>query len=309
MNKKKGCLRHLMIEPTNRCQLRCPTCFSHRDGRPKHDMTFAQFRSIIDKNRSRINGLSLYNYGEPLLHAQICEMIAYAKTRGIRFVKIATNGLNLNETLSRRLVTSGLDYLSISLDGASAKTYQRFRKNGRFLQIVRNIGNLIRWRNKTRGPLKIEIQFIIMRHNEHEISSMRQLSERLKIDVLRFKTVLIKKKTWRYLLPENKHYNRYETTRTPLRTCQKPFLELVVNSDGTVIPCCYIVGPDVRRFQLGNIFKNTIDEILSGSAYGRFLKAVQTDKSKLSCCKDCREGELTLDFKRTRLRPGSKDNR
>jgi len=94
----------LMIEPTNRCDLRCPTCFSHQDGRPKRDMSIEEFRYIIDNNDSLIRNISLYNYGEPLLNRDISLMTNYAKKRGVRFVKISTNGMVLSKSIIKKLL-------------------------------------------------------------------------------------------------------------------------------------------------------------------------------------------------------------
>jgi MoaA/NifB/PqqE/SkfB family radical SAM enzyme len=70
----------IMIEITNNCNLNCATCYVHRDSRKKEFMSFEFFKEIIDqipeKNKKTI---SLYNYGEPLMHKEIDKFIEYAK--------------------------------------------------------------------------------------------------------------------------------------------------------------------------------------------------------------------------------------
>lgn len=287
---------NLMIETTNRCNLKCPTCFSHQDGRPKEDMTLKDFTNLIRTSAGHINHISLYNYGEPLLNKFTIEMIRYAKKIGIKYIKLATNGMLLNDATVRALVSSGLDCISISLDGASAATYAQFRVGGNFELVVENIGRLVEMRDRAGTRLEIELQFIIMSHNEHEVADMEALARKLKVDKLRLKTVLIKRSKWDYLLPKNDRYNRYAGGRD-LKTCPKPLGELVVNSDGTVIPCCYIVGPDVKKYRLGNIAEQTLDEIMKSGAYSNFAGNCMSDKSRNSCCENCSDGNLGLNYR------------
>lgn len=286
----------LMIETTNRCNLKCTTCFSHQDGRGKTDMTLKSFIKLIRSNADHISHISLYNYGEPLLNKSTFGMIRYAKKMGIKYVKLATNGTLLTDEKAMALVNSGLDYISISLDGASAATYAQFRIGGNFGLVVRNIERLVAIRNQAGGRLEIELQFIIMNYNEHEIADIEVLARKLGVDKLRLKTVLIKKEKWNYLLPKNDGYNRYAGARE-LKTCPKPIDELVVNSDGTVIPCCYVVGPDVEKYRLGNIAQQTLEEILKSGAYSGFAANCMSDKGLNSCCADCNEGNLQLNYK------------
>lgn len=285
-----------MIELTNRCTLRCPTCFSHQDDRAKADMSFQEFKNIIDDNHSLIESLSLYNYGEPLLNENMPEMIAYAKKKDIRFIKVSTNGMHLTATKSKDIINSGLDYLSISLDGATKETYEIFRIGGQFKLVVSNIRNLVKIRNALRRPLTIEIQFIIMRHNEHEVAAIEELARYLQVDRLRLKTVLIKKDKWKELLPLDAKYSRYSQDMSSTQ-CLKPLKELVINCDGTIIPCCYIVQKDIDRFNMGNIFDQPLKDILASEKYRSFIKKCTKQKIDLESCKDCNEGNHSLDYK------------
>lgn len=284
-----------MIELTNRCTLRCPTCFSHQDGRAKKNMSFEEFKGIIDQNGHLIKTISLYNYGEPFLNAHLPEMIYYAKKKGIAYVKVATNGMHLTESKIREIIKSQLDYLSISLDGATRETYEKFRVGGQFERVISHTRNLVNARNAAGSKLKIEIQFIIMSHNEHEIPVIEELARNLGVDFLRLKTVLVKKDEWKHLLPASTQYNRYRQGPVSNR-CFKPVKELVVNCDGTVIPCCYIVEEDLKKFNVGNIFQSSLEDILRSEKYENFVGKCVTCKSDLSSCVDCDEGNLPLDY-------------
>ena len=291
-----------MIEPTNRCNIKCITCFSHQDGRSKRDIMFKEFKYFIDENLDLLGSISLYNYGEPLLNPDLWNMVKYAKYNGLKHIKIATNGLLLDNKQVLEALKSGLDYLSISLDGATEKTYKKFRIGGDFENVIFNIRNLVKKRNTFGSKLGVEVQFIIMRHNEHEMETMKSLCRKLGVDILRFKTLLIKKRRWAYLLPLNKAFNRYRIKQRAEITCLKPLKELVVNSDGTVIPCCYITEAAIRKMSLGDAFKRPLREIIASSKYINFAQRCLTDKTKIGCCKFCQEGNLPLTYKIVHLR-------
>jgi sulfatase maturation enzyme AslB (radical SAM superfamily) len=72
--------KDIMIEVTNECNLRCTTCYSHQDAREKSYMSREIFEQIIDSiPEKREKTLSLYNYGEPLMHKEIHHFVEYAK--------------------------------------------------------------------------------------------------------------------------------------------------------------------------------------------------------------------------------------
>ena len=298
MHEKK--IINLMIEPTNRCNLRCPTCFSHQDRRKKRDISLPEFKRIIDMNVSIIRNISLYNYGESLLNRSISQMVSYAKRKGVGFIKIDTNGIYLTKELIIALLKSGLDYLSISLDGATDEVYKQFRIKGEFTEVISNINTLINLRDSIKNNLKVEIQFIIMQHNEHQVGAIEKLARDLKVDVLRLKKLLVKNKKWNYLLPRDKEFNRYAGAKK-YNSCSKPLEELVINCDGSIIPCCYIVGENIGKFKLGNIFKQTLKEIMASDRYTDFITKATTEKSILFCCTNCNEGNISLDYKVIRL--------
>ena len=102
------------IEVTNRCNLACAMCPRDHFDLPKEDMPFETFKKIV----GRLDGitlLTLTGWGEPLMHPHIFEMINYCKDRGYR-VKLTTNGILLTPDMRTKVVSSGLDELSISLE-------------------------------------------------------------------------------------------------------------------------------------------------------------------------------------------------
>jgi radical SAM protein with 4Fe4S-binding SPASM domain len=80
--------------------------------------------------------------GEPLLHKDIIEMIRYAKHVGIMDVYLNTNAVELTAETTRDLVGAGLDRISISFEGYTAKTYEKYRIGADFDSVVENVRQL-----------------------------------------------------------------------------------------------------------------------------------------------------------------------
>lgn len=136
---------HLDIETTNRCNLMCTFCDKQPFLGPEDfgmlDMDL--FRKIIDEAAGhQLWGLKLSYRGEPLLHKQIVEMVAYAKQKGVLDIYFNTNGMLLSAKKSRELIEAGLDRISISIEGVDAAAYEQARVGAKFDIVRRNIESL-----------------------------------------------------------------------------------------------------------------------------------------------------------------------
>ena len=288
-----------MIEPTNICNLSCPTCPTGKGKiAPKPQMSLERFGAVVDALTPRLKTLALWNYGEPLLHRDLPAIIARAKAAGVRFVKISSNAHFLDGERGRALLGSGLDVLILAVDGASEATYQVFRKDGDFASVSRQIAWICA--EKKRLGLKkpsIELQFIVMRHNEHELDEIRRLSAEWGVDRLRIKTVGAEDDSTRHLVPTSKLLSRYREDGS--HNANHPFCTMawdhtVVNVDGSVTPCCYL-RPDMGdAFVMGNVFETPFQEIWHGERYRAFRKAMLDGRESMPVCNKCRGGTHDL---------------
>ena len=155
---------HLDIEATSRCNLKCVFC----DRQPylaKHqagDMDFALYKKIIDEGaRHNLWAIKLSYRGEPLLHKDIFKMASYAKKKGILDVYFNTNATLMDKDAAKKIIDSGLDRISISVEGTNADEYENLRINAKFDAVLKNIKRLVALKNKMRVDLpKIRIQSV-----------------------------------------------------------------------------------------------------------------------------------------------------
>jgi radical SAM protein with 4Fe4S-binding SPASM domain len=179
--------RELQVEVTGSCNLRCRMCLVRY--RPPLDrrggsLPFARFRTIVDALPG-LDTLTLQGLGEPLLAPDLVRMIAYAADRGVR-VGFNTNATLLTRATAARLVDAGLDWLCVSIDGATPATYESIRDGARFAQVERNVRGLVRvMRERQASRPEVSIVFVAMRRNVAELPALVGLAAVWGVPVVR----------------------------------------------------------------------------------------------------------------------------
>jgi radical SAM protein with 4Fe4S-binding SPASM domain len=124
----------------------------------------------------------LQGLGEPMMHPRFFEMVRYAASRGIT-VSTNSNVTLLNVRRAEECVTSGLNCIHVSLDGASAETYERIRERAHFDRVLRNLDHLLEARDQHKSALpRIRLVMVIMRQNLHELPALVRLAHSKSID-------------------------------------------------------------------------------------------------------------------------------
>ncbi len=171
---------YVQMEPVGQCNLRCQMCSIQfrRDGPPYGPpafMNFEAFTRMIDQFVD-VRELHLQGLGEPMMHPRFFDMVAYAVAKGIR-VSTNSNLTLLNERRAERCVTSGLDCLHVSLDGATAQTYERIRVRAHYDRVVANLERLLAARKRLGSDHPhIHLVMVVMRQNLHELPQIVRLA-------------------------------------------------------------------------------------------------------------------------------------
>lgn len=179
---------YLQIEPVGQCNLRCQMCSIQfrEDGPPFGPLAFMAWDTFtrIIEGFPTLRELHLQGLGEPMMHPRFFDMVEYAASNRIR-VTTNSNLTILNPRRAERLVTSGLDTLHISIDGATAETYERIRLRSRLDRVLRNVDlvNVARRERATRLP-RMKMVSVIMRQNLHELPDLVRLARRLEMESL-----------------------------------------------------------------------------------------------------------------------------
>lgn len=283
---------NLIIEPTNICNFHCPLCPTGKGNlkQKKGFMDYNLFKTIIDELSPYLFQARLWGFGEPLLHSQIFDMIDYLENRHIKTF-ISTNASILEkEDFAEKIVNSKLSVLIIALDGASQETYSKYRVGGNFENVIHSIKYIKKQKKIIKKKLpKIKLQFIVMRHNEHEIDKIKTISETLGI-YLKIKTVSILHEDEIGYLPTNTDYSRYKTNIAiqpsipQPRACPYVWSWATITWDGDVVSCC----KDPHRTNLmGTVISDTFQNIWRSEKFINFRKSLLLNRDSIKRCKNC----------------------
>lgn len=170
-----GFIPQMTFRVADGCNLRCKMChfsMDYRKGKPITYMDMDLFRKAIDESIGLVDVVGFSGSSEPLLHPEIDKMVAYASRAGMR-TKIGTNGTLLTGELSEKLLTAGLNKLKVSVDGATAETYEKIRVGANFEKLRRNIKDFYDLRNRLGKRTKIHINTVISNDNIHETTMIK----------------------------------------------------------------------------------------------------------------------------------------
>lgn len=245
----------LFIDPCNFCNLRCPLCATGVNdlGRPQAMLSFPHFQKYFDPFAPYLFEANLHNWGESLLNKEVYRMIAHAQKRNVG-TNLSSNFVKVDSQDIDGILDSGLEYLTISLDGTDQESYVKYRVRGNYDQVIENVSELIRRREQRRSRTPfVEWQFIVMRQNEHQIPEAQRIAKKLGVDLLRFIPVGLP-----YDAPNRKElaaewFPRTVTGRTESDGTEQQFAQhgkpgpcfylyrsFVINPDGGVSPCCIV---------------------------------------------------------------------
>ena len=101
-------------------------------------MEWSLYKKIIDEIAFKVPAIRLSLRGEATLNKNFIECISYAKSNGIKEVSTLTHGFKLNEEFFEKIVTAGIDWITISIDGVG-ETYNNIRKPLKFDELLDKI--------------------------------------------------------------------------------------------------------------------------------------------------------------------------
>jgi len=316
--------RELQLEVTGACNLRCEMCLvRYRPPLDRHEasLDFASVRALLDALPD-LERVTLQGLGEPLMAPDLLPMLEYGRARGIR-MGFNTNATLLTAAMTERLLDAEPDWLCVSVDGATAATYESIRDGARFDRVARNVRRFVT-RMRERGARKPDLSLVMvaMRRNVAELPALVRLAADWGVPTLRVQNLSHSfsdcdpagayreirefagaEALWqghdgaadaafaeaRALAGELGVALRLPDLDEPPRQvgapgCDWPWRSAYVRHDGRVQPCCMLMGGD--RAILGDLHESSFAEIWQSPAYEAFRAALMTDKPP-DVCRGC----------------------
>jgi heme b synthase len=167
-------LRMIAWEVTRSCNLNCVHCRAAAERGPyTGELNKEEALRLIDGIASFSAPVVILTGGEPLLREDIYDIASHGTSRGLRMV-IAPNGTLLDADKARRLKACGIQRASISLDGATQESHERFRRvKGSFAGALRGIAHL------QEAGLEFQVNTTVTKKNVSELPAILELAVRL----------------------------------------------------------------------------------------------------------------------------------
>jgi hypothetical protein len=183
----------MYIECTAACNISCAeACCAPETGitrtRQAGMLDFDLFRRVVDEAGPSLGRIDFFNYGEAFLHKRAVEMCEYIKSKFPHiYLYTSTNGLALSEAQARRLVHSGIDEVTFSLDGATPESYAKYRQRGRFEVALANLRAMADEKRRAGRDLPfLNWRYILFKWNDsdEEMALARRLADEIGVDRL-----------------------------------------------------------------------------------------------------------------------------
>jgi MoaA/NifB/PqqE/SkfB family radical SAM enzyme len=240
-------LTSVNLEITNHCNLYCTICpVNTTMRRDRGFMDPALFRKVIDENPG-FDFVLTFQWGEPLLHPQVFDLVRYAADRGVRPM-LTSNGTRLDPERRRSLLECGLERITFSVDG-DRETHERIRGYS-WERLRADVLALRAERDRAGSPLRIDVSMVVDEATEPAMD--RYLED------------------WRGVADRVQAIPKFtpKARTTPCRELWRG--TAVVLWDGRVSVCC---ADSEGAAVVGNAWERPLQEIWNGPEMREFRRA------------------------------------
>ena len=139
---RKGCC--MLLELTNRCNLRCPVCFAAAGEKTPHDLSMDEIEKQYDFLMSHGGPFNIQlSGGEPTVRDDLPEIITLGREKGFTFFQLNTNGIRLadEDGYAVALKNAGLNTVFLQFDGLNDEAYIALRGRAIFEKKLKAIKN------------------------------------------------------------------------------------------------------------------------------------------------------------------------
>jgi SynChlorMet cassette radical SAM/SPASM protein ScmF len=173
---------------TEGCNCKCRHCWitpkyeAGGDGKWPY-IALPVFKKVIEQGRRLgVSSIKLTG-GEPLIHPDILDILAYVESTGLRLV-VETNGLACTPEIAAAIKRCSNPFVSVSLDGAKAETHNWVRG----VDIAYD-GALNGVRNLVEVGIHPQLIMSLVRRNKDQIEELVQLAEKIGAGSVKFNLV------------------------------------------------------------------------------------------------------------------------
>ncbi|MGL5834318.1 MAG: radical SAM/SPASM domain-containing protein, partial [Waterburya sp.] len=296
---------YLDIEPNNNCNFKCSHCQVTHWDKPIAHIDANSFSHILKQFPNLIR-VKLQGMGEPLLNKNLISMLTIGENRGIS-MRFISNGSLCNQKIAEQLATLKNTEITFSLDGATAEVFEKLRVGGKFAQVIENISNLVKIRNRKQQPV-LSTWTVVNHNNIDEVPKIVELAGEIGLDQITLQPFVsdwgkeeMKEHTssiqvdtnsnkFKDTLEKAKQIAQQESIDLNINTsnffseqkpCHWPWKSAYIASNGDVVPCCVLADSDIVK--MGNVFEQDFTEIWNSKEYQNLRKKIKTHNLPSFC--------------------------
>jgi MoaA/NifB/PqqE/SkfB family radical SAM enzyme len=311
----------LSINPSTACQLACPNCETGNGAmtRPATNLDPRLHAHMLAGVVDELFIIRYFGTGESLLNKKFPELMQEIKGKEI-FTFMTTNlSFRFTDNQIDEILLSGINLIGVSLDGITQESYARYRVNGEHDLVVSNMLRLIRRRDELglKYPL-IEWRYLVFKHNEHEVETVRKQAREFKVDLLEFAegfapfddpdapvqrlenfnirptmsgpaldaATRSKNTIMRRMLLQQAYEHKLPPDNIKFQKCDWHYFSSYWYPNGGVGPCC--IATDISE-DFGHItMENDFADVWNGPEYSDARALFHEDNSSASFCRNCR---------------------
>lgn len=278
----------VQIFPIYACNFKCRYCiFQYPESKrgfisDQKTMPLSLYKKCVDEMATfpdKIKVVRFVGIGEPLLHPQIAEMVAYTAAKKIaNKIEIITNGLLLTPKMSDGLIAAGLTRMVVSLQGTSAEKYQEICQTRiDFQEFLKNLRYFYQHKDSAEMYLKIIDCALEGKGDEKKFYQIfGDLCDTIAIE----HTVPIHSEVdYKKLLKDKKmKVTQFGLPVGEVKICPQPFFHFQINPDGKIVPCYSFEYPAI----LGDCRRQSVVKIWQGRKFQAFRRRMLDGLKKAS---------------------------
>lgn len=304
------------VSVTSACNHACIFCgldYSHKN---THFLKTEVIKRMVKDAASRgLKSIMYAGEGEPLMHKDLAEIIAYTKKNKVD-VSLATNGVLMNETFLLKALKN-LTWMRVSVDAGKPETYAHVHSARKedFKKLLGNIEMAVKIKRRNKYAVTIGTQFILLEQNAKEAEILTRTLKQIGVDYLIIKPYskhplslnkVAKDLDYSKFLPLARKLEKYSDANFKLifrkntmekRFHSKPYKRCLgapfwayVCASGDIYPCHTYLG--VEKFSFGNLNQEDFISIWKGRKRKSVMDYFNNQMDARKCRELCRLDEI-----------------
>ncbi|WP_320006688.1 SPASM domain-containing protein [Maridesulfovibrio sp.] len=308
------------IEPTTACNYRCPSCFHGIEGGKEHlkkrdrFMDFDKYKKFIDEIHEHVWMISLTGCGESFLHPNIYEMLGYASEKGLA-VTLENNGSAFDP---EKLAATEINKIHFGVDCTTQDSYAKYRIGGNIEKVLEKVTSYCEILESRKERPAVHLRFLVNKYTEDDAGKLEEIFSRFDFvkvyydafivpspdleTLMKFPstTTLEKFEEWHPRKMGQYNIYRYDKKTDSMRdmnllndpagTCPGVYGGAMLNTDGSIYPCCVAHSAMPQELCYGNAFEQGFFETWNSKKARTFRGNYKKNKGSYGFCEHCPSG-------------------